>query len=71
MEEKIVKGIKKFKIDMIIYILVSILILIMGTEIGILRHQIELYENKLDKIDSYYQEEINETIRTYEAILAE
>ena len=71
MEEKIVKGIKKFKIDMIIYILVSILILIMGTEIGILRHQIELYENKLDKIDSYYQEEINETIRTYEAILEE
>ena len=71
MEEKIVKGIKKFKIDMIIYILVSILILIMGTEIGILRHQIELYENKLDKIDSYYQEEINETIRKYEAILAE
>lgn len=60
---------KKVKKETIIYILVSILILIMGTEIGVLRHQIKLYENKLDKIDSYYQEEINETIRTYEAIL--
>lgn len=62
---------KKVKKETIIYILVSILILIMGTEIGILRNKVKLYENKLDKVDKYYQEEINETIRTYEAILEE
>lgn len=53
----------------VIYILVIILILIMGTEIGILRNRIKLYEDKLNTIDSIYQQEINETIETYEKLL--
>ena len=57
--------------ETIIYILVAILIFIMGTEIGILKHRIKLYETKLDEIDSMYHREINETIQTYENLLKE
>lgn len=55
--------------ETIIYILVIILIILMGTEIGILRNRLELYEDKLNEIDSIYQQEINETIETYEKLL--
>lgn len=55
--------------ETIIYLLVIALILVMGTEIGILRNRLELYEDKLDKIDNIYQQEINETIQTYEKLL--
>ena len=62
---------KKETIDNIIYIMLVILILIMGTEIGILENRIKLYEEKLDTIDSMYHREINETIQTYENLLKE
>lgn len=60
---------KKELKETIIYILVIILILIMGTEISVLKSKIKLYEDKLDTIDSIYQQEINETIETYEKLL--
>lgn len=59
---------KKIK-ETIVYVLVIILILVMGTEIGILRNRVQLYEDKLNEIDSIYQQEINETIETYERLL--
>lgn len=60
---------KKINKETIIYLLVIALIWVMGTEIGILRNRIKLYEDKLDKIDNIYQQEINETIQTYERLL--
>lgn len=56
-------------IENIIYILVIVLILVMGTEIGILRNRIKLYEDKLNEIDIIYQREINETIETYKNLM--
>lgn len=55
--------------EIIIYILAIALILIMGTEISALKSRIKLYEDKLNEIDSIYQQEINETIETYEKLL--
>ena len=55
--------------EIIIYILAIALILIMGTEISALKSRIKLYEDKLNEIDTIYQQEINETIQTYEKLL--
>lgn len=60
---------KKKSKETIIYLLVIALILVMGTEIGVLRNRLELYEDKLDTIDGIYQREVNETIETYEKLL--
>lgn len=60
---------KKINKETIIYLLVITLILVMGTEISILKNRIKLYEDKLNTIDSIYQREINETIETYEKLL--
>lgn len=60
---------KKELKEIIVYILVIILIIVMGTEIGVLRNRLELYEDKLNEIDGIYQREINETIQTYEKLL--
>lgn len=60
---------KKINKETIIYLLVIALIWVMGTEIGVLRNRIKLYEDKLNEIDSIYQQEINETIETYEKLL--
>lgn len=59
------------KKEKIIYTLVIILIVVMGTEIGILRNRVKLYETRLDEIDEIYEREINETIETYEELLQE
>lgn len=60
---------KKINKETIIYLLIITLILVMGTEISALKSKIKLYEDKLNAIDSIYQQEINETIETYEKLL--
>lgn len=59
---------KKINEEIIIYIL-AIILIIAGTEISVLKNRIKIYEDKLDKIDGIYQQEINETIQTYERLL--